>query len=496
MPPKSEPNRPDSSDLPDDGAAGSTTDSRESPIEPETEPELPREPRRVVPSRVSLIVVAILAAGAIFAGGFTLGSHVASTPGTPSSEEQRFQAFWDVYQLIQNDFAGQNRPTADQLVQGAIKGMLEALNDQWSYYQAPADFQNSLLSVGGQAVGIGVQVQLQPVVASSTTTSCTTIGTDCEMAITKVYDGAPAQKAGLQTADVIESVNGTSLAGKSVDDATKLIRGDKDTPVTLGISRAGETFTVTIVRQPFDLPEVESRSLDNGAVEYISISGINPPASSQFDLALATAIKAGVKSYVLDLRGNPGGYVPDAQKIASEFIGTGAIAYQQDAHGTESEISAQPGGRAVDPSIHLVVLVDGNTASAAEIVAGALQARGRAVLVGAKTYGKGVAQEWLPLPNNYGGIHLTTARWLTPNHVWINGKGLQPDVPATNDGARAGTDPILDAGLEKLGYAALPAPSEAPSAGPSSSASPAPSSSSPAPSPVGPPVPVPSPSGS
>ena len=111
---------------------------------------------------------------------------------------------------------------------------------------------------------------------------------------------------------------------------------------------------------------------------------------------------------------------------------SGTIVYQEDAPGTQTEIDATPGGLATDPSIKLVVLVDGNTASAAEILAGALQARGRAPLIGTKTYGKGVVQEWLPLPNNDGGIHLTVARWLTPAKVWIQGKGLRPDIAATN----------------------------------------------------------------
>ena len=133
--------------------------------------------------------------------------------------------------------------------------------------------------------------------------------------------------------------------------------------------------------------------------------------------------------------------------------------------------------------MHLVVLVDGNTASASEILAGALQARGRAKLVGTKTYGKGVVQEWLPLPNDMGGIHLTIARWLTPNKVWIQGKGLQPDVPINTDNARAGTDPVLDAGLVQLGFPAESGASAGPSALPSPAASPSPAATSPSPSP-------------
>jgi carboxyl-terminal processing protease len=209
---------------------------------------------------------------------------------------------------------------------------------------------------------------------------------------------------------------------------------------------------------------------------------MNDPAASQLDTALGNALAAGQKNVILDLRGNLGGYVSDAVKMASEFIGSGPIVYQVDAAGKETELSATSGGRATDASIHLVVLVDGNTASAAEILSGALQARGRAKLIGSKTYGKGVVQEWLPLPDNFGGIHLTVARWLTPNHVWIQGKGLIPDVPIDSSNARAGTDPVLDAALAQFGLPPEPTASASPdvtSPVPSSSGAPAAPTSSP-----------------
>jgi carboxyl-terminal processing protease len=454
---------------------------------PETEelgdfrPPRPRRRRTLDPSRLSLLLVAVLAGAALFVGGFSLGSRVATTPGTPASEEARFAPFWDVYSLIQSQFAGSPKPSPDQLVEAAIKGMMESLNDPFSYYESPEDFANSLLSVGGQAQGIGVTIQLQPIEAGASI-DCSKDGPGCELAIQKVIPDSPAEAAGLQAGDVIAKVDGASLDGLTIDDIYGKIKGQKDTPVTLTILRNGETFDVTIVRKVFNKPEVTTKVLANGAVEYIAIAGINPPASSQFDLALADALAAGRRSIIMDLRDNGGGYVPDAVKIASEFVESGPLLYQQDAHGNQTEIDASPGGRATDGSVKLVILMDKNTASAAEIVAGALQARGVAKLIGTVSYGKGIVQEWLPLPNNAGGIHLTTARWLTPDHVWIQGKGLNPDIPATTAGARAGTDPVLDAGLVALGYqpesTASPSPASSPS--PNGSA-PAVPSASPAP---------------
>lgn len=436
-----------------------------------------RSRRRVAPARIGLILVAVLAGGGLFVGGFTLGAHVATTPGTPADEETRFGPFWDVYSLIQGEYAGSPRPDQDQLVQAAINGMMQSLNDPWSYYQGPTDFQNSLLDVGGQALGIGVQVQLQPVNPNAGTTNCTTVGGGCELAVNAPIPGSPAEAAGVQPGDVIVTVDGKSLDGMTIDQATALIKGPKGTPVTLGLDRNGTSIQIKIVRNVYNRPEVSTRTLANGAVAYIDVNGVNDPAWSQFHDALAKAIAAGQKNLILDLRGNLGGYVQDAVHMASQFIGSGPIVYQQDASGAQKEIDADANGMATDSSFHVVVLVDGNTASAAEILAGALQTRGRAELIGAKTYGKGVVQEWLPLPNNFGGIHLTIARWLTPNKVWIQGKGLQPDIAVSTDGARAGTDPVLDAGLQKLGFPPEPGPSTSPPPSGGTSASPSPGSS-------------------
>lgn len=447
----------------------------EQPLEPVVRPAA--RPRTLTPSKISLVLVAILAGSALFVGGYTLGSHVASTPGTPASEEARFGSFWDVYDLIQSDYAGSPKPDQDELVQGAIKGMLETLNDPWSYYQAPQDFASSLQSVGGQAQGIGVQVQLQPVDPTSTQ-SCQTIGDGCELAVVKPIEGSPAESAGVLAGDVVSTVDGQSLDGDTIDQASALIKGDVGTKVTIVFLRDGKPITLTITRAVFDEPQVDYRSLAGGAVADISVSGVNPPAASQFDAALAQALAAGQKNVILDLRGNLGGYVDSAEQIASEFIPSGVLAYQQDASGTTSTVDALAGGRATDSSIRVAVLVDGNTASAAEIIAAALQARGRADLVGNKTYGKGVVQAWLPLPDNFGGIHLTVARWLTPDNVWIQGKGLTPDIPVDTSNVRAGEDPVLDAALVQLGFAPESTASPAPAAGASASPSAAPTAES------------------
>jgi carboxyl-terminal processing protease len=430
-----------------------------------------RDRRRAAPSRVASILVAILAGAALFAGGFTLGEHVATTPGTPAEEETRFGPFWDVYKLIVDNYAGSPRPSPDAMVQAAINGMMQSLNDPWSYYQGPTDFAQSLLSVGGQAQGIGVQVQLQFAAASPApgASPCAAIGNGCELAIVKPISGSPAEAAGIKAGDVIDTVDGKSLDGLTIDGSAALIKGTKGTTVTLGLDRGGQRISISIVRNVFDVPAVVTRTYAGGSVAYISIQGVNDPAWLQFRAALSKALAAGQKNVILDLRGNLGGYVADAVHVASQFIGSGTIVYQQGATADTQEIAAEAGGIATDPSIRVAVLVDGNTASAAEIIAGAMQARDRAVLVGTKTYGKGVVQEWLPLPNNFGGIHLTVARWLLPDMTWIQGVGLKPDIAVDTSNVRAGTDPVLDAALVHLGFpaetTASPSPSPSPPAG-------------------------------
>jgi carboxyl-terminal processing protease len=436
----------------------------------EPDAETAGEPRTFDPSRLSLIAVLLLVAAALFVSGFTLGARIATTPGTPAGEEARFAPFWDVYSLIQEEYAGSPQPSKDQLVEAAIKGMMQSLQDPYSYYESPEDFRNALLNVGGQAEGVGVQVQLQPALGSGTT-DCTAAGNGCELAVVRPIPGSPAEGAGLLAGDIILAVDGASLDGLNLDQIAARIKGPRDTSVTLTIGRGSTRQDVTIVRKVYDRPQVDTRILADGAVQYIELSGFNGPAYSQFRQALSDALAAGRRSIIVDLRGNGGGYVPDAVSIASQFIASGTLLWQEDRDGALTEITTKTKegepAVALDSSIKVVVLVDGGTASASEILAGALQVRERAILVGQQTYGKGVVQEWLPLPDNKGGVHLTIARWLLPDKVWIQGKGLTPDVPVSTEGARAGTDPILDAGLQALGY-----PPESPSPSPSPQPSP------------------------
>jgi carboxyl-terminal processing protease len=435
--------------------------------EPGTTGELPADPSTAAPSPapgtettsrrttvllVALAVVAVLAGSALFVSGWTLGRQSALTPGTPAAEAEDFQPFWDAYRAVTERYAG-GEIDRKALIEGAIKGMIGALEDPYSSYLTSDEFRDSLRSISGEFEGIGATIGT--VDADGTTATCTELAADCRLVIVAPLAGSPAEKAGLRAGDVIDAIDGGSLDGLTVEQARDRVRGPRDTTVVLTIDRPGEApFDVDIVRAVIVTPEVETRSLADGAVGYVRLSGFSDHAADQLDEAVTAAVANGQQALVLDLRGNPGGYVTAAREITSEFLGSGTIFWQEDADGSLVETVATPGGAATDPSIRLVVLVDGGSASASEIVAGALQDSGRATLVGTRTFGKGTVQQWTQLEEDHGGFRLTIAKWLTPDRTWIHGTGIQPDVEVTASPEEPGDDPVLDAALEVLGVEA------------------------------------------
>jgi carboxyl-terminal processing protease len=426
--------------------------------EPPGDPSTPAPPpaaaagaasRRTTVVLLALAIIAVLAGSAMFVSGWTLGRQSALTPGTPAAEAEDFQPFWDAYRAVTERYAGGD-VDRKALIEGAIKGMIGALEDPYSSYMTSDEFRDSLRSISGEFEGIGATIGT--VDAEGKTSGCTELAEACRLVVVAPLAGSPAEKAGLRAGDVIDAIDGEPLAGLTVDEARDRIRGPRDTAVVLTIERGDEApFDVEIVRAVIVTPEVESKSLADGAVSYLRLSGFSDNAATQLDEAVRAAVAEGQQAIVLDLRGNPGGYVTAAREITSEFLGAGTVFWQEDADGSLTETAVQPGGAATNPSIRLVVLVDGGSASASEIVAGALQDSGRATLVGTKTFGKGTVQQWTQLEGDHGGFRLTIAKWLTPDKTWIHGTGIQPDVEVTEAPEAPGDDPVIDAALEVLG---------------------------------------------
>ena len=403
---------------------------------------------------VSAVLVLVLGGSSLFLAGFLLGARTASQPGTPADAAAAFKPFWDTYAAINKDYAGEP-VTRKQLVDGAIKGMLEALGDPFSFYMKPQDFNDSLQGLSGQFEGIGATTASRK---ADGTEGCTPLGPDCGLIVLSTIVDSPAEKAGLLPGDRIAAVDGATVDGLTSDDALKKVRGPKGTVVTLTIVRGtAAPRPVAITRAVIVQPEVIARDLAGGKVGYVDVTGFSDNASAQFIKELTADVAAGRKAIVLDLRGNLGGYVTSARAIASQFIASGPIYWEKGPTGAPVPSEALGGGVATDPSIKLVVLINANSASASEIVAGALQDTKRGILIGQQSYGKGTVQEFLPLDDDNGGFRLTIARWLTPNQRWIHKTGLTPDVivplPAAGAPAPApGTDPVLERALQELGF--------------------------------------------
>ena len=404
--------------------------------------------RRALILPVTVTIVALLTGGALFLSGYSMGRQASAEPGTPGSESAAFRPFWDTYHTIRDRFAGGD-VSRDAVVQGAIRGMITSLGDPYSQYLTSQEFRSNLQGISGEFEGIGAELATQ---ASEGTASCATLGPTCRLVIIAPLGGSPAEKAGLRAGDLVLATDGVPLDGLSVDAARARIRGPKGTVLELSVVRGSAApFGVKITRDVILEQEVVSKALADGTVGYLQLKGFSDRAAAELTDALRTHVQAGRKKIVLDLRGNPGGFVTAARVIASQFIGSGTIFWEQDAKGNQVPAEATPDGVATDPSIQVVALIDRGSASASEIVAAALQDTGRATLVGQRSFGKGTVQQWQELPGEGGAFRLTIARWLSPNKRWIHNVGIEPDVTvALPPTVGPGQDPTLDRALDVL----------------------------------------------
>lgn len=311
--------------------------------------------------------------------------------------------------LVQADYVDGSVDTT-KLSHATVQGLITGLGDPFSAYFDPAQYKRLQQSYQGLYSGIGIYL--------SFTTSYPVI--------TGTVPGSPAAGAGLQAGDQIVKVADKDTKGITADQATALIQGADGTKVTLGISRAGRTFSVTITRAEIHVPTVRSAVIANHVL-YVRIYQFGADTSTEFASALASGLPGAV-GIVLDLRGDPGGFISAADDVISQFVSSGETFELRDRSGTVDRHMV--GAKHAAPDLPLVVLVDANSASASEIVAGSLQVHRRAKLVGTTTFGKGSVQQDFVLSDG-ADIHLTVKRWYLPNGQTIDHKGLQPDVPVT-----------------------------------------------------------------
>lgn len=337
-----------------------------------------------------------------------------------------------VVQTIEEQYGELPNPT--ELSYEAIDGITFLLDDEYTGLMDPETAAAFNEGLSGSFEGIGARVSEAP---------------DGGVRIEEPFEGQPAWNAGLRRGDVILAVDGVDITRMDLGEAIKLIRGPKGTKVRLLVQSPGqEPREVEIVRDRISIPVVEYRMLDNG-IAYLRLGEFSSPATRQVRKALKELLANDPAGLILDLRGNPGGFLHTAVDISSEFIGDGVILVERFKDGREQVYRAN--GRGIATDVPLVVLVDEASASASEILAGAVQDNGRGILIGTPTFGKGSVQ--VPHELSDGSLlRVTTALWFTPGGRQINGQGLDPDIEVerTLEQRAAGEDPQLDRAIEYL----------------------------------------------
>lgn len=371
----------------------------------------------------------------------------------PAAVPVDFSLFWDVWQRVNRSFIDRASIDPQKMVWGAISGMVNSLGDPYTTYLPPTDNKDFKENLGGAFEGIGAQLGMK----------------DNRVMVIAPLKGTPAEAAGIIAGDYIMKVDGVDTSGWTVAETVNKIRGPKGTTVKLSVLHPndGNPVDISIVRNTITVPSVISwikpvsqipeiagvdatRKLpQNGEVAYIQLSQFGDNTNTEWEKAVTDVVSAGrsVRGLVLDLRNNPGGYLEGAVYIASEFINNGTVVSQVNSDGTKQDYPVDRQGRLL--TIPMVVLINKGSASAAEIVSGALQDYRRATLVGETSFGKGTVQTPEDLPDG-SSVHITTGKWLLPNGDSISKKGITPDIVIASDPSTATADAQLEKAVELL----------------------------------------------
>jgi carboxyl-terminal processing protease len=353
-------------------------------------------------------------------GGGVLVDHFLITPTVASASGQNqannLNLVNQAYQIVENNYVALNTVTQTQLEYGAISGMVNALGDTGhSRFLTPQQVQQENNFTQGSFQGIGAEV---------------TTNSTGQIVIVAPIDGSPAQAAGVKPGDIILKVNSTDVTGKSLSDVVGMVLGPAGTQVTLTLQdpKTGATRDVSITRAKITVQNVTWIMLPGTTIADVRIAGFSEGVTNDLRSALRQIQAQGATSIILDLRNDPGGLLSEAIGVTSQFLGSGNVLLVKDSQGNEQAIPVQPGGLALNTP--LVVLINQGTASAAEIVAGALQDANRGTLIGETTFGTGTVLNAFPLSDG-SEILLATEEWLTPSGRVIWHKGITPDVAAS-----------------------------------------------------------------
>ncbi|MEK7227656.1 MAG: S41 family peptidase [Patescibacteria group bacterium] len=396
----------------------------------------------------ALLTLGALIAFTFYNFGFHVGERALSTatvgienPNPTSETTVDFAPFWKAWNVIDEKYvpASTTEKSVDeqQKVWGAISGLTASLEDPYTVFFPPVESEMFAADIRGNFEGVGMEVVAQ----------------NGAITVIAPLKNSPAFRAGIIAGDRIIKINGKETSALTTEDAVRLIRGPKGTKVTLTIFRNGNKapFDISVIREVIDIPVISTKQLDGG-IFVIELYSFSAQSTVLFRSALREFILSGADSLVLDLRGNPGGYLEAAIDMASWFLPSSKVVVRED-FGTRKEerVYRSRGYDIFRDDLKFVILVDKGSASASEILAGALAEHGRAKLVGEATFGKGSVQELVDITSDTS-LKVTVARWLTPNGLSISEKGIEPDLKVTRTAAdvERGKDPQLEKALEIL----------------------------------------------
>jgi len=360
-------------------------------------------------SRISTTLLTVV----IFASGFVIGNVSMLTRTNAqgrvalSDTDEAFEAFWDAFSIIESRYV--DPVDIEVLVDGAIGGMVDALDDDHSGYIRPA-FYESTTDFSGEFSGIGVTIRTQPQTEA--------------IEVVTVIPNSPAEGVGVLAGDIFFEVDGENVVGMSQAELVTLVPGPRGTNVNITFKRGEDLVNFDIIRDIFEIPNVSSEIVGDN-IAHIVMLDFNAVSRSQLDDALEAVDINNTNGLIFDLRGNPGGTLASAIEIGSAFIEDGVLLRQVSRD--QSEEITRTNGNYAGITVPIVVLVDETSASASEVISGAMQDYGVATIIGETTFGKGTVQN-IPQLSNGGGLRITIKRWLTPNGAWIHQQGITPDI--------------------------------------------------------------------
>ncbi|MFC1711275.1 S41 family peptidase [Patescibacteria group bacterium] len=360
----------------------------------------------------------------------------------PVSKNLDFNLFWQVWSRLEEKYLEKDKLDPEKMFYGAIQGLTLSLGDPYTVFLPPEDNKQAQEDLNGSFGGVGIRLGFKD---------------GNNLAVISPLKGSPAEAAGMRAGDLIVHLKDENkdldedTVGMTLPDAVKKIRGLKGTKITLTVIHENEQDSeeIEVIRDDIVVPSVEVEFLEDDTIAHLKLMRFGELTDQQWDESVDKIINKGskLKGVILDVRGNPGGYLSGSVNLASEFLASGVIVKQENYLGEVETYSVNRKARLLD--VALIVLIDKGSASASEILAGALKDHGRAKLVGENSFGKGTIQETEDLGKG-AGLHITTAKWLTPNGIWVDKTGLAPDVEVKNDYDKPEEDEQLKKAIELL----------------------------------------------